>query len=74
MAEILHRLGNLRTQRLVSATRDDLVGEYIGHTAPKTKAVLQRAMGGVLFIDEAYYLHRPEPRVQRSVSRHPGGA
>jgi probable Rubsico expression protein CbbX len=60
MAEILHRLGYLRTPRLVSATRDDLVGEYIGHTAPKTKAVLQRAMGGVLFIDEAYYLHRPE--------------
>jgi probable Rubsico expression protein CbbX len=60
MAEILHRLEYLRTPRLVSATRDDLVGEYIGHTAPKTKAVLQRAMGGVLFIDEAYYLHRPE--------------
>ena len=60
MAEILHRLGYLRTPRLISATRDDLVGEYIGHTAPKTKAVLQRAMGGVLFIDEAYYLHRPE--------------
>ena len=60
MAEILHRLGYLRTPRLVSATRDDLVGEYIGHTAPKTKAVLQRALGGVLFIDEAYYLHRPE--------------
>ena len=60
MAEILHRLGFLRTPRLVSATRDDLVGEYIGHTAPKTKAVLQRAMGGVLFIDEAYYLHRAE--------------
>ncbi len=60
MAEILHRLGYLRTARLVTVTRDDLVGEYIGHTAPKTKAVLQKAMGGVLFIDEAYYLHRPE--------------
>lgn len=60
MAEILHRLGYLRTPRLVSVTRDDLVGEYIGHTAPKTKAVLKRAMGGVLLIDEAYYLHRPE--------------
>ncbi len=60
MAEILHRLGYLRTARLVTVTRDDLVGEYIGHTAPKTKAVLKRAMGGVLFIDEAYYLHRPE--------------
>jgi probable Rubsico expression protein CbbX len=60
MAEILHRLGYLRTPRLMSVTRDDLVGEYIGHTAPKTKEVLKKAMGGVLFIDEAYYLYRPE--------------
>jgi probable Rubsico expression protein CbbX len=60
MARILHRLGYVRTDRLVSVTRDDLVGQYIGHTAPKTKEVLKRAMGGVLFIDEAYYLYRPE--------------
>ncbi|HWL45652.1 MAG TPA: CbbX protein [Ilumatobacter sp.] len=60
MAGILHRLGYLRTDRLVCVTRDDLVGEYIGHTAPKTKDVLKRAMGGVLFVDEAYFLHRPE--------------
>lgn len=60
MADILHRLGYLRTARLTSVTRDDLVGEYIGHTAPKTKDVLAKAMGGVLFIDEAYYLYRAE--------------
>jgi probable Rubsico expression protein CbbX len=60
MAQILHRLGYVRKAQVVSVTRDDLVGQYIGHTAPKTKEVLKRAMGGVLFIDEAYYLYRPE--------------
>ncbi len=60
MATMLHRLGFLRKGHLVVATRDDLVGQYVGHTAPKTREVLKRAMGGVLFIDEAYYLHRPE--------------
>ena len=60
MATILHRLGHVRKGHLIAVTRDDLVGQYIGHTAPKTKDVLKRAMGGVLFIDEAYYLYRQE--------------
>ena len=59
MADLLHRLGYLEKGHLVHAMRDDLIGEYIGHTAPKTKRMLERAMGGVLFIDEAYYLYRP---------------
>ncbi|MER8589232.1 CbbX protein [Mesorhizobium sp. M1338] len=60
MADLLHRLGYIRKGHLVSVTRDDMVGQYIGHTAPKTKEILKKAMGGVLFIDEAYYLYRPE--------------
>lgn len=60
MAEILHRLEYVRTGQLITVTRDDLVGQYIGHTAPKTKDVIKKAMGGVLFIDEAYYLYKPE--------------
>src|SRR6266568_3565316 len=60
MAKILQQLGYVRRGHLVVATRDDLVGQYVGHTAPKTKEVIKRAMGGVLFIDEAYYLYKPE--------------
>jgi len=60
MADILHRLGYIQRNHVVAVTRDDLVGQYVGHTAPKTREVLKRAFGGVLFIDEAYYLYRPE--------------
>jgi probable Rubsico expression protein CbbX len=60
MAAILHRLGYVEKGHLVSVTRDDLVGQYVGHTAPKTKDIIKRALGGILFIDEAYYLHRVE--------------
>jgi probable Rubsico expression protein CbbX len=60
MAQILHRLGHVERPHVVVCTRDDLVGQYVGHTAPKTKEALRRAAGGVLFVDEAYFLHRPE--------------
>ena len=60
MADLLHRLGYIERNQLVAVTRDELVGQYVGHTAPKTREVLKRADGGVLFIDEAYYLYRPE--------------
>ncbi len=60
IADMLHKLGYIRRNHVVVVTRDDLVGQYIGHTAPKTKEILKKAMGGVLFIDEAYYLYRPE--------------
>jgi probable Rubsico expression protein CbbX len=60
MADILYKLGYCRKGHLLTVTRDDLVGQYIGHTAPKTKEVLKKAMGGILFIDEAYYLYKPD--------------
>ncbi len=59
ISEILYKLGYLKKGHLITATRDDLVGQYVGHTAPRTKEIILRAKGGVLFIDEAYYLHKP---------------
>jgi len=60
MAQMLHALGYIRSPKVYTVTRDDLVGQFIGHTAPKTKEAIARAAGGILFIDEAYYLFRPE--------------
>ena len=60
MAQMLHALGYIRSRKVHTVTRDDLVGQFIGHTAPKTKEAIAKAAGGVLFIDEAYYLFRPE--------------
>merc|ERR1711871_1737245 len=60
MADILYKLGYIKKGHLITVTRDDLVGQHGGHTAPKTKEVLKKAMGGVLFIDEAYYLYKPD--------------
>jgi probable Rubsico expression protein CbbX len=60
MAELLKRLGYLDEGQLVSVMRDELVGQFVGQTAPMTHKAMKRAMGGVLFIDEAYHLYRDE--------------
>jgi AAA+ superfamily predicted ATPase len=60
MADLLHRLGYLEHGHVVHAMRDDLVGEYVGQTAPKTKRLLNKSMGSVLFIDEAPALYQPD--------------
>ena len=60
IALVLRSLGYLTKGHLTNVTREDLVGQYVGHTAPKTREQLQKAKGGILFIDEAYQLYKPD--------------
>jgi probable Rubsico expression protein CbbX len=60
IAIVLRNLGYLTKGHITNVTREDLVGQYVGHTAPKTREQLQKAEGGILFIDEAHHLYKPD--------------
>ena len=58
LGQVYHDMGILSANNVIEVSRHDLVGEFVGHTAPKTQKVFEKALGGILFIDEAYSLFK----------------